>query len=157
MSKIIQLGGSFGSWLGNLGKKVLTNIVILLARDNLPGLVSNLTSNVINKFERKISGKGAVRAGKGFTLFISNEDTNDIIKIIKSLEDSGVLLDRVTETVKHEIKKQEYGFLGALLAPIAASLVQTVISSVVKGINWRGVTRAGRGYINKKFWFCYIL
>ena len=135
MSKIIQLGGSFGSWLGNLGKKVLTNIVILLARDNLPGLVSNLTSNVINKFERKISGKGAVRAGKGFTLFISNEDTNDIIKIIKSLEDSGVLLDRVTETVKHEIKKQEYGFLGALLAPIAASLVQTVISSVVKGIN----------------------
>ena len=135
MSKIIQLGGSFGSWLGNLGKKVLTNIVILLARDNLPGLVSNLTSNVINKFERKISGKGAVRAGKEFTLFISNEDTNDIIKIIKSLEDSGVLLDRVTETVKHEIKKQEYGFLGALLAPIAASLVQTVISSVVKGIN----------------------
>ena len=135
MSKIIQLGGSFGSWLGNLGKKVLTNIVIPLARDNLPGLVSNLTSDVINKFERKITEKGAVRAGKGFTLFISNEDTNDIIKIVKSLEDSGVLLDGVTETVKHEIKKQEDGFLGALLAPIAASLVQTVISSVVKGIN----------------------
>ena len=32
---------------------------------------------------------------------------NDIIKIIKSLEDSGVLIDGVTETVKHEIKKQE--------------------------------------------------
>ena len=119
ISKIIQLGGSFGSWLGNLGKKGVTNIAILLARDNLPGLVSSLFSNSINKFERKISGKGAVRARKGFTLFISNEDMDDIIKIIKSLEDSGVLIDRVTETVKHEIKKQESRFLGALLAPLA--------------------------------------
>ena len=53
ISKIIQSGGSFGSWLGNLGKKAITNIAILLARDTLPGLLSNLTSNVINKFERK--------------------------------------------------------------------------------------------------------
>ena len=48
-------------------KKVLTN-VIPLVRDNLPGLVSNLTSSAINKFDRKISGKGTVRASKGFTL-----------------------------------------------------------------------------------------
>ena len=34
--KIIQSGGSFCSWLGNLGKKALTNIAIPLARDNLP-------------------------------------------------------------------------------------------------------------------------
>ena len=61
---------------------------------------------------------------------------NDIIKIIKSLEDSGVLVDGVTETVKDEIKKQEGGFLGALLAPLAVSLV---ISSVVKGASGRGV------------------
>ena len=84
-------------------KKTLTNIAIPLARDNLPGLVSYLTSNVINKFERKISGKGAVRPGKGFTLFISDKDMNDIIKLIKSLEDSGLLIDGGTETVKHEI------------------------------------------------------
>ena len=150
ISKIIQSGGSFGSWLGNLGKKVLTNIAIPLARDNLPGLVSNLTSNAINKFDRKISGKGAVRAGKGFTLFVLNEDMNDV-KIIKSLEDSSVLIDGVTETVKHEMKKQERGFLGALLTPSAASLVQPVISSVVKGISGRGVRRAGRGYMDKTF------
>ena len=105
ISKIIQLGGSFGSWLCNLGKKALTNIAILLASDNLPWLVSNLTSNAINKFERKISRKGAVRAGKGFALFVSNEDLNDIIKTIKSLEDLCVLIDGVTETVKHDIKK----------------------------------------------------
>ena len=75
----------------------------------------------------------------------------DINKIIKSLEDSGVLIYRVTETVKHEIKKQEGRFLGALLAPLAASLVQPVISSVVKDISGRGVRTAGRGYIDENF------
>ena len=62
----------------------------------------------------------------------------DIIKIIKSLEDSNVLIDG-TETVKHKIKKQEGQFLPALLASLAGSLVQPVISSVVKD---RGVRRA---------------
>ena len=38
--------------------------------------------------KKKKSRKGAFRAGQGFTLFISNEDLNDIIKIIKSFEDS---------------------------------------------------------------------
>ena len=61
---------------------------------------------------------------KGFTLFISNEDRDDIIKIIKSSEDSGVLIDGVTQIVKDEIKqKQERGFLGALSASLAVSLV----------------------------------
>ena len=73
----------------------------------------------------------------------------DIIKIIKSLETSGVLIDGVTETVKHEIKQQEGGFVGALLAPLAASWLQPVISSVVKGISRRGVGRTGRGYMDK--------
>ena len=143
-SKIIQSGVSFGSWLGNLSKKAVSNV----ARDNLSGLVSNLASNAINKSERKQSGKGAVRTGKGFTLFISNADMIDIIKIIESSEDSNVLIDGITETVKHEIKKQKGRFLPVLLAPL---LMQPVISSVVKGIKGRGVTRAGIGYIDKKF------
>ena len=49
---------------------------------------------------------------------------HDIIKIIKSLECLGALIDGVAETVKHEIDKQEGGFLGALLASLATSLVQ---------------------------------
>ena len=106
ISKIIQSGGAVGYWLGNLEKQAQTNIVIPLARDNLPELVSNLTSNAINKFERNISRKRAVIARIGFTLFILNEDMNDIIKVIKSLEDSDVLTDGVTETVEHEIKNK---------------------------------------------------
>ena len=100
ISKIIQSGRSFGSWVANLRKKSTNNIVNNLAPDYFPELISNLTSNAINKFERKVSGKGAVRAGKGFTLFILNKDMNDIIKIIKSLEHSGVLIDGVT--IKHK-------------------------------------------------------
>ena len=125
ISKIIQSGGSFGSWLANFEKKTLTNVAIPLARDNLSRLVSNLISNTITNFERKISGKGAVRAGKAFTLFILN-DINNIIKNIKSLEDSGVLIDGVTETVKHEIKKTTSGwiswsFVGTISCLISAT------------------------------------
>ena len=76
---------------------------------------------------------------------------NDIIKIVKSLEDSGVLIDGITETVKHEIKKQESRFLGALLQPLVASIVQPVVYLVVKGISGSRVRRAGRGYMNKIF------
>ena len=67
ISKIILSGGCFGSWLGNLGKKALTTVAIPFAKDNLTGLVSNITSNAINKFEINISWKR-------FTLFIPNED-----------------------------------------------------------------------------------
>ena len=55
-------------------------------------------------FQLEINGKRAVRAGRGFTLFISSKDMNDI-KFTKLLEDSVVLIDCNTEAVKHEIKK----------------------------------------------------
>ena len=48
---MIQLDGSFGSWLVNLGKETLTELAISLARDSLPGSVSILASNAINKIE----------------------------------------------------------------------------------------------------------
>ena len=109
LSKMIQLGGFFRGMLISLdkvgkvlGKKEITDLAIPLARENLPGLISNLASNatlnVIDKFRRKISEKRPVIAEKGYYYI------NDIIRIIKSLEDSSVLIDGVTETVKHETK-----------------------------------------------------
>ena len=53
ISKTIPSGESFGSQLGNLGKKVEINFAIPLAGDNLLGLVNNLASNAINKSKRK--------------------------------------------------------------------------------------------------------
>ena len=107
----------------------------------------------MNLKKKKISGKRAVRAVKVFTWFISDEDINDITKskTIKSLENSGLLIDGVTETVKHETKKQESGFLGALLRPLAASVVQPVIFSVVKDIRGRRIRGAGKEYMDKNF------
>ena len=64
--------------------------------------------------------KGAVRAGEGVTLAILNEDMNDIIRIIKLLENLGVLTDGVRETVKLDIEKQEGGFLAMLFRTLAA-------------------------------------
>ena len=103
--------GSLGNTGKEFGKKVITDLGVLLARYNLPGIVSNLSSNtnsnVMDKQWRKIIGKGAVRVGKWFTSLIANEDMNNIIKIIKSLEDLNILIDGITETVKHEMKKQK--------------------------------------------------
>ena len=62
--------------------------------------------------------------GKGLSFFVSNEDMNDI-KVIKSLKDLDLLIDGILETLKHEIRKHEGGFLEeAMLAPLAASLVK---------------------------------
>ena len=87
---------------------------------------------------------------KNLLYFLSNEHMNNIIKMIKSLEDSGVLIDGVAKTVKHEQKtKKDSGFLGALLAPLAASLVQPVIASVVKIIIGRWVRKVGRRHMDE--------
>ena len=79
-------------------------------------------------------------------LLVSNEDVNDIFKIIKSLEDLLVLIDGVTETVKHDIKNQGGKFRESLLDLIGSSLMQLVIFSVVKVISGRAVRKAGREY-----------
>ena len=59
--------------------------------------------------------------------------------LLKSLEDSNVLIDGITETKKYEIKRQEGGFLPDFRTALVALLVQPVISSVVKSISGRGV------------------
>ena len=82
-----------------------------MAKDGLPKLATKAISSAIGKLERKISGKGVIRAGKVFTLFISNEDMNDINKIVVS-EKSDLLIDSATETLKREIKNKKVDFLG---------------------------------------------
>ena len=69
---------------------------------------------------------------------------DDILKIIKPLEDSGVLLKGVSETIQHEAKEQRGGFLSMLLGTLGASLLGDVLS---KGLSGSGVIRAGEGTI----------
>ena len=69
---------------------------------------------------KKILGSGH---NNNTTLIISNDEMDDILKIIKSLEDSGVLLKGVSETIQHEAKEQRGGFLSMLVGTLGASLL----------------------------------
>ena len=83
MSYMIQSDGFICNMLGNLGKKVITDLAMLFARDKI-GLVNHLAPfNAKIKVEREIGRKKAVGEGKIFTLFILNENMNDIINTIK--------------------------------------------------------------------------
>ena len=69
----------------------------------------------------------------------------DLIKIVKSLEDSGLLLKGVTESVQNEVKEQKGGFLSMLLGTLGASLLGNLLTG--KGVNkkGKGIHRAGEG------------
>ena len=81
------------------------------------------------------------------TLIISNNEIHDIIEVIKSLEDPGLLLKGVTETVQNEIKEQKVGFLSALLGTLGASLLGDLLigKGVIATSQGRGIYRAGKG------------
>ena len=81
------------------------------------------------------------------TLIISNGEIHDIIKTVKSFEDSGLLLKWVTETVQNEVKKQKGGFLSMFLGALRASLLGNLLT--VKGIYrlGKGINRAGEGVL----------
>ena len=66
----------------------------------------------------------------------------DIIKMVKSLEDSGLLLEEVIETIQNEAKKQKWRFLSMLHGSLGASLLGNILAG--KG---RGMNRAGEGAI----------
>ena len=70
---------------------------------------------------------------------------SDIIKMIKWLEHSGVLMNGVTGIVKNEIENKKHDFLEFSLAALATSVAQLVIFSVAKGIIGRGIIRTGSG------------
>ena len=57
-------------------------------------------------------------SGHNTMLIISNDEMGDILKIVTSLEDFGLLLEGVSETIKNEAKEQKGGFLGILLGTL---------------------------------------
>ena len=91
--------------------------------------------------------KKTLGSGNMTTLIISNDEIEGIVKIVKSLEDSGLLLKGVTETVQNEVKQQKGGFLSMLLGTLDASLLGDLLTGW--GINragkGRGINRAGKG------------
>ena len=72
------------------------------------------------------------------TLIISNEEMEDITEIVKSLEDSGLFLKGVCETIQNEVKEQKGVFLGMLLGILGACLLGNMLTGA-------GFIRAGYG------------
>ena len=78
--------------------------------------------------------------GSGFKLIIEEEDMQDIIKIIKELENSDILLKGVSKTIENEIKELRGGFLSMLLGTLGASLLGNLLTG-------KGIMRAGDGIV----------
>ena len=103
LSKMIQLGGFLGKLLGPLlktGLALIKSVIKPLAKSvSIPLGLTAAASAADAGIHKKILGSGNA------TLIISNDEIHDIIKIIKSLEDSGLLIKGVTETVQNEVKE----------------------------------------------------
>ena len=98
----------------------------------------------MQEYIKKILGSGNTT-----TLIISNDEINDIIKIVKSLEDSSLLVKGVTETVQNEGKEQKGGFLSMLLGTLGASLLGNLLTGkrTYRAGKGKGINRAGKGIV----------
>ena len=135
ISKIIRSGGFLGSLLSKLAGPLI-KVAIPLAKNVLAPLGITAAASAIDAgIQKKIHGSGTT------TLIISNEEMNDIMKIVQALEDSDILLKGVTKTIKNETKEQKGGFLSMLLGTLGASLLGNILAG-------KGIVRAGSG--NKK-------
>ena len=83
--------------------------------------------------------------GDGIKLVIEQEDMNDIIKIIETLENSGILLKGVTKTIENKTKEQRGGFLSMLLGTLGASLLGNLLSEKRLARAGEGIVRASEG------------
>ena len=106
IKKKIQSGGFLGKLLSKLASPLM-KVALPLAKNVLAPL--GLTAAMSGSIQKKIHGSGATK-GAGVKLIIEQEDMNDIMKIIKALENSGILLKGVSKTIKNETKEQRGGF-----------------------------------------------
>ena len=112
VSKKNQSGGFLGSLLSKLAGPLM-KVAIPLAKNVLAPLGITAAASAIDAgIQKKIHGSGTA------TLIISNEEMNNIVKIVQALEDSNILLKGVTKTIKNETTEQKVGFLSMLLGTL---------------------------------------
>ena len=143
ISNMIQSGGFLGRPLGPLlkiGLPLMKNGIKPLAKSVLIPLGLIATASVADAgIHKNILGSGTA------TLILSNDEMKDLIRIVKSLEDSGLFLKGVCKTIQNETEEQKGGFLSMLLGTLGASLLGNILAG--EGINraGEGVIRAGYG------------
>ena len=133
MKKLIQSGGFLGKLFSKLADPLMKVAMPLATNVLAPLGLTAAMSAIDGGIQKKIRGEGV-------KLVIEQEDMNDIMKVIKSLENSGILLKGVTKTIENETKEQRGGFLSMLLGTLGASLLGNLLSG-------KGLTRAGEGIV----------
>ena len=124
ISKIIKSGGFLGKILDPLLKAGLTLLKSVIKPLGL--LVLTAASLAIN------AGVLKKRYGSGkTTLVISNEEMNDIMKIVQVLENSNILLKDVTQTIKNETKEQKGRFLSMLQGSLGGSFFGDLLTKKI--------------------------
>ena len=144
LSKMIQSGGFLGRLLGPLlrtGLPLMKSVIKPLAKSVLVPLGLTAAASAADAgIHKKILGSSH---NNNTTLIISNNEVDDILKIVKSLEYSGVLLKGVSETIQNEAKEQRGGFLSMLLGTLGASL----LGDNLFGKKGKGKIKASEGTI----------
>ena len=110
----------------------MKNVIKLLAKIPL-GLTATVSAGDAG-IHKKILGSGTT------TLMILTDEMKDKIKTVKYLEDSGLLLIGVSETIQSEAKDQKGGFLGMLLGTLGANVLGNILAG-------KRMNRAGEGFI----------
>ena len=119
--------------LGNVPKTLAKSVLIPLG---LTAAASTTDAAIHNKM-----------FGSGFTtLIISNEEMEDIMKIVKSLEESGLSIKDVSKTIKNEAKEQKGWFLEMLLGTLGARLLGNLSTGKVTIRVGEGTIRAGENF-----------
>ena len=153
LSKMIESGGFLDRLLGPLlrtGLPLMKSVIKPLAKSVLVPLGLTAAASAADAgIHKKILGSGkrpldSALPHNNTTLIISNDEMDDILKIVKSLEDSGVLFKGLSETIQNEAKEQRGGFLGILLGTLGTSLLGDLLT---KNLSSKGVIRAGEGTI----------
>ena len=155
ISKMIQSGGFLGRLLGPLlktGLPLIKNVIKPLAKSVLIPLGLTAAASAADaEMHKKMLGSGRPSSSALYNntiLIISNDEMKDIIKIVKSLQGSSLLLEGVSGTIQTKAKEQRGGFNSMLLGTLGASLLGNILAG-------REINRAGEGvfrdgYVNKK-------
>ena len=134
IKKLIHSGGFLGKLLSKLAGPLM-KVALPLAKNVLAPLgLTAAMSAIGGSIQKKIYGLGV-------KLIIEQKDMNDIMKIIKASENSGILLKGVTKTIENETKEQRRGILGILLGTLGASLLGNLLTG------GKGIIRAGNGIV----------
>ena len=150
ISKMIQSGGFLGRLLGPLlktGLPLMKNVIKPWAKSVLIplGLTAAASAADAGIYKKDLGSGNHPSHNNNTILIISNDEMKDIIKIVKSLEDSGLLFKGVSETIQNEAKEQKERFFRMLLGTLGANLLGNILAD--PGINraGEGVIRAGYG------------